>query len=278
MHSAYTPMLEEPLRRYDVDGLDIVHCRSVDPCSGIRTRSSIDAHDDSVLGLLTVIEGQEVVEIDGEPLTLAEGEALLWDTRSQGSFTSSANLRKFTVFLPRDLVASWTPHVDELLAAGAIPQERTLGLRALADALDRTPEAVLAQQPAVALASAFREMAFVTLDLSRRPAGSDWSDQRWREAVQHIEDNLPEATTAEDLAGHLSLSVRAVYQMFADRDLTLRGYVRDRRLYRARADLAGKTTRTVAEVALAWGFADQSAFTKAFRRRFGETPGDLRRR
>ncbi|UQE75568.1 helix-turn-helix domain-containing protein [Gordonia sp. PP30] len=277
VHSAGAPLMEQPIRRYELGGLDIVHCVT-ESCSGVRTRSSIDAHDDTVLGLLTVLEGREVVELDGEPVTLHAGQSLLWDTRSQGSFSASENLRKFTVFLPRDLVAAWTPHLDELLAAGPIRAERTLALRALAEALDRTPEPILAEQPAVALGSAFRELLFVTLDLAHRPSAADWADQRWRRAVEFVEDRLPGSTTAEELATHLSLSVRAVYQMFADREITLRQYVRERRLYRARAELVSELSRPIGEIAGTWGFADQSAFTKAFRRMFGETPGNARRR
>lgn len=95
-----------------------------------------------------------------------------------------------------------TRYLDELLAAGPIPAGRTLPLRALADALDHTPEQVLASQPAGALASAFRELVFVTLDVADRPSVGDWDERRWRAAVQFVEDRLPENTTAEQLAVH----------------------------------------------------------------------------
>lgn len=277
VRSTHAPLGGVPIRRYELDGLDIVHCVT-QPCTGMRTRALADDFDDSLLALLTVLDGEEVVELDGEPYALRAGQSLLWDTRSQGRFSASGNLRKFTVFVPRDLVTAWTPHLDQLLTAGPIQAERTLGLRALADALDRTPESVLAGQPAVALGSAFRELLFVALDVARRPSAGDCAEGRWRRAVEFVEDRLPDATSAEELAAHLSLSVRAVYQIFSDHGTTLRQHVRERRLYRARAELFADGSRSIAEVAGHWGFADQSAFTKSFRKLFGETPSDTRRR
>jgi AraC family transcriptional regulator len=53
-------------------------------------------------------------------------------------------------------------------------------------------------------------------------------------------------------------------------------YVRERRLEWALDQLL-RSPRSIASIALAAGFADQSHFTRAFRRRFGETPAVARR-
>ncbi|MGW0037312.1 helix-turn-helix domain-containing protein [Gordonia sp. NPDC003376] len=271
------PSTDAALRRHHLDGLDLIHC-TADSCSGTRSRPSIDSHDDSLLGLLTVVEGREIVEVDGVRTVVDVGESLLWDTRSTGGFVASGPLRKFTVLLPRDLVTAWTPHVGELLEAGALPAGQTLGLRALADALERTPDPVLATQSATALGSAFRELLYVALGVSDRPSVNAWSDRRWRAALEYIEDRLPGPTTAEELAAHLSVSARSVYQMFADRETTVRGHQRRRRLYRARAEILRNPDRPITEIARDWNFSDQSAFTKAYRHTFDERPSDTRRR
>jgi AraC-like DNA-binding protein len=49
------------------------------------------------------------------------------------------------------------------------------------------------------------------------------------------------------------------------------------RLDRAKDRLAG-STEPIVEIALDVGFSEQSAFTRAFRRRFGESPAAYRRR
>ena len=55
-------------------------------------------------------------------------------------------------------------------------------------------------------------------------------------------------------------------------------YIQTRRLARAHADLAdpGKAPRKIYEVAYRWGFVSEAHFSRAFRRAFGVTPGEVR--
>jgi len=94
----------------------------------------------------------------------------------------------------------------------------------------------------------------------------------------HIEERLadPDLRPATIAAAH-AISVRALYQLFERRGATVSGYVRRRRLARARAELArlGPAT-TVAGTAHRWGFADQAGFSRAFRREYGCPPNAVR--
>jgi AraC-like DNA-binding protein len=79
------------------------------------------------------------------------------------------------------------------------------------------------------------------------------------------------------IAEALGVSVRTLYRAFGQQATwSVMGYVRERRLEHARADL--KSTRlTVSEIAARWHFADSSHFVKAYKARFGETPTAGRR-
>lgn len=55
-------------------------------------------------------------------------------------------------------------------------------------------------------------------------------------------------------------------------------YLRQQRLWEARRQLDVKPESSLTEVALACGYADQSHFTRHFKRLFGLTPGEYRRR
>ena len=58
--------------------------------------------------------------------------------------------------------------------------------------------------------------------------------------------------------------------------VTISNYVRQRRIQRARLDVAnGK--RPLSMIALDAGFSDQSHFTRVFRQTFDETPGQYAR-
>jgi AraC-like DNA-binding protein len=79
------------------------------------------------------------------------------------------------------------------------------------------------------------------------------------------------------IAEALGVSVRTLYRAFGQQATSsVMGYVLERRLERARAEL--KSTRlTVSEIAARWHFADSSHFVKAYKKRFGETPTAGRR-
>ncbi len=59
--------------------------------------------------------------------------------------------------------------------------------------------------------------------------------------------------------------------------LTLRDYIRKRKLYFAARDLIGNPEKSIFEIALEYGYADQSAFTRAVNKEYNRTPSELRR-
>ena len=88
--------------------------------------------------------------------------------------------------------------------------------------------------------------------------------------------HLSEPLRVADLAAHCSLGERRFHQLFDEAF----GTTPHRYLQRLRLDTAlsllGDPRRTLSDVALTVGFADQSAFTHAFTRRFGLAPGQWR--
>ncbi|GEL23870.1 hypothetical protein PSU4_28240 [Pseudonocardia sulfidoxydans NBRC 16205] len=65
-------------------------------------------------------------------------------------------------------------------------------------------------------------------------------------------------------------------RLFADTGETPAGYLRRRRLERARDLMRTRPSPAVHEVGERCGFASPSAFSRAFRARFGETPREAR--
>ncbi|MFG1610023.1 AraC family transcriptional regulator [Actinoplanes sp. NPDC049265] len=78
------------------------------------------------------------------------------------------------------------------------------------------------------------------------------------------------------IASALHVSVRTLHRAFARESTSVMGYVRQRRLERAGAELLS-TTWTVSELAARWHFTDESHLIRAYRRHFGETPTARRR-
>jgi AraC-like DNA-binding protein len=85
------------------------------------------------------------------------------------------------------------------------------------------------------------------------------------------------AWTTETMARGAGLSVSRLHALFrTELDTSPHAWLRDIRLSRARAWLA-ETARPIADIALAAGFSDQSALTRALRDATGMTPGAYRR-
>jgi AraC-like DNA-binding protein len=108
-------------------------------------------------------------------------------------------------------------------------------------------------------------------DDARAASGLDFARiDRWLRA------RLDEPLRIADLAAHCGFGMRRFHALFIDAF----GETPHRYLQRLRLDTAmtllADPRRTLTEIALEVGFADQSAFTHAFTRRFGVAPGQWR--
>ncbi|MET7755881.1 helix-turn-helix domain-containing protein [Streptomyces sp. NPDC005389] len=80
------------------------------------------------------------------------------------------------------------------------------------------------------------------------------------------------------LARELNVSVRTLHRAFAAVGEQVTTYIRHRRLHEARLALAQPSGRlSVSELAAHWQFADGSHFTRAFKKRYGQTPTEYAR-
>jgi len=94
--------------------------------------------------------------------------------------------------------------------------------------------------------------------------------------LAHLRDHYHEPITNQELARLAHMSVRAFERKFLRNfHVTPQKYLRKLRLNMASRALV-YTSRPLAEVGLTCGFADQSHFTREFRRQFGRTPRDYR--
>ena len=113
-----------------------------------------------------------------------------------------------------------------------------------------------------------------------RGSGHDAADLPRLALIQHdilARITQPELTLAAIARAH-HITPRQVQRLFAREGTCFSDYVRDARLERVRATLAdpAQRHRRVLAIALENGFDDFSAFSRAFRRRFGMTPSEAR--
>ncbi len=90
--------------------------------------------------------------------------------------------------------------------------------------------------------------------------------------LQDEEQYVPTAAYRRDL-------LLRMHRLFGDDGTTVAGWIRARRLERARRDLCDPAMRIVPvhHIAARWGFSHHAAFTRAFRTAYGIAPRDFRR-
>ena len=106
------------------------------------------------------------------------------------------------------------------------------------------------------------------------------SCETFERLLNHIESNLKQDITMDQLAAIGGKSVRTLYSLFERKTgLTPRLYIRQRRLEKVRECLRnpGSNMRNVTEVALDYGFLHLGHFSENYKNMFGELPSDTLR-
>jgi AraC-like DNA-binding protein len=80
------------------------------------------------------------------------------------------------------------------------------------------------------------------------------------------------------VAAAIGVSTRYLHRVFESSEQSVSTHIRAKRLERARADLADEKMcqRSISEIALRNGFANQSSFATSFKREFGVSPRTVR--
>jgi AraC family transcriptional regulator len=95
--------------------------------------------------------------------------------------------------------------------------------------------------------------------------------------VAWVEQHLDEPLTLERIAGQAGLSAYHFSRLFTARmGRSVMAHVRGRRLVRGARRLCGEPDLKLVELAFDCGFESQEAFTRAFKRVFGVSPGRFR--
>ncbi|HEX3616367.1 MAG TPA: helix-turn-helix domain-containing protein [Solirubrobacteraceae bacterium] len=266
--------------RWAIDDLMLVDCVAA-PFHGHRSSEVIGsggptAHED-VLGFQCVHKGVETVREGSHENTLVSGDIALWDGLQPTDIEIIEPFYKRTLLFPRQRVLAVCPRLAELSGLPSLTGNG--GARLLVRYMNALAAELPQLEPAAAAAA-----ANVALELLRAavepglPSGRTAERSALRAEIRrYVRDHLQDADLGPtSIARAFAMSVRALHALFEDGDASVAVLVRNERLQRCYEDLQRHNGGSVTDIAFRWGFCDAAHFSRVFRRKFGETPSDVR--
>ncbi|AOF93179.1 helix-turn-helix domain-containing protein [Sinorhizobium sp. RAC02] len=224
------------------------------------------------------LAGSDLRTVNGETMLVEAGDVSIFDlTRPMHSETQHCH--NLTLVLPRHLLFSKDVQNDGLhglLFKRSTSTARLIGshLRALFEDL---PDITQADAPTIVTATANLVTNLVGPKITeRQQSGPTVRGAVIMQIRRYIEQHTAMADLGPDhLCKMFGLSRASLYRLFEPIG-GVTDYIRTRRLRAAFDMLTNDRKRGVGEIAYACGFADISAFSRAFRNQFGMSPSEVR--
>lgn len=245
----------------------------VDPFVAIRDRALVNAVAADYVQFVHLFEGAMTFECGGDTMGLEAPVSFIRDY-SQPSTANSSRIRCLILYFARDFLEEAVGPIGFQGPLSSVPELDLL--RDIAIEMIRSfPSAAADSAPLYA--TILRDL---TANAMRRAGASQPTDQLslLASAKEYVAAQTPGTLSVAGITAALGISRSVLYRLF-ERDGGLLAYDRMRRLRAAhRAMCNPLNTSTVSEIAARYGFRDQAALLRSFRKAFGYAPSELRQR
>jgi AraC-like DNA-binding protein len=247
-------------------------------CSHI---SQLADNDDLIL--LVTIAGGGVMRHLGREVAVSDGEAVLTTSGEAGAFTYHGDLTFANVRVPRrvlqPLVADPTALLMRKVSRDNEAQRLLLGYAGMVQRAPGRLPADLQQHAAHHIHDLLGLALGATGDGAQTAARRGLRAARLAAIKSDVMARLTEpGLTAEAVAARHRISERYFRKLFAAAGTSFSDFVLDQRLALCHRRLVDPSFigHTVSAIAFGAGFGDLSYFNRAFRRRYGATPTEIR--
>lgn len=240
-------------------------------------RPSLPDSQDVYLAVL-LLSGEYFLEQGERQASLRPGDMTIYDATRPHKIYCPGAFSKLIVSLPRSAMRTRLPDIDRRLAA---PIVGARGLSAIAASHIRSIAAHAAELTDESFSAATDHcadlIALSAADPQQIRATARSRDVTLRRVKRFIEGRLGDPRLDPNMTAQaLGLSIRYLNALFEAEGVSLMRYVWARRLEHCRADLSADGRLPIGEIAFRWGFSDLSHFSRAFRRRFGQSAREMR--
>lgn len=229
------------------------------------------------ISLMVQAKGAIVVRQAGRSAMLGKGDACVIDEARGFRLIGEGCSKIHFLRIPRAAALSRFPPLEKLFVTTFSSHDP--GTQLLAETMLRfsAVAGTLSDTQRNAMTNAIIQMLGLAEPFIKLEPASDW---RVRRALDFIELNLSVAgLTAEAVARDQRISRRRLDQlMLQSFGHSIASHLWARRLEQASVDLRdqSRSGQSIAQIAFANGFEDAAHFTRAFKRRFSQTPREWR--
>ena len=251
--------------------------------SHYRRPRSIASREDDDFVLLANLEGEFVNAQNGHEVKLGAGEACLMACVDPGEFYRPRLGKVVCIRIPSESLASLVPHLHDRTKT-IIPRDSE-ALRLLSSYIGVLGGAQTMSTPELrsTIVSHIHNLAALVLQPTKdnyaRIENGGLKAARLRAVKSYIFKNLGRGDlNVGEVAAHIRLTPRSVQMLLEEEGTTFSAFALQGRLARVYGALTDwrNRHRTIGDIALECGFGDISYFNRAFRRRYGASPTEIR--
>jgi AraC family transcriptional regulator, positive regulator of tynA and feaB len=267
---------ETTLYDWDKLRLSVIHSRGL-TIERLR-REPYHNNQDNYLAVI-LLSGRYSLEQNGREVFLQPGDMTIYDATRPHRIQSSNGFSKILVSIPRVLMRDRLAGIEHCTAlsvagkvgVGAMASQFMQTAASQAQYLQSEELTKLSEQSLDLLTLAFNSVRPQHVYLSRSRSLS------LRQIKDYVAKRLKDAQLDTALiAAGTHLSPRYINDLFCDEDTSLMRYVWGSRLEKCRKEILEYPCEPVSVIAFKWGFNDMSHFSRAFKKRFGMRPTELK--
>lgn len=245
-----------------------------------RTPALVGRGDTDLIKVSLQLSGEELIEQDGRVTLLHPGDLAIYDTSRPYTLRFDGTTSLVVLTFPHGYLDIPREELAEVTAT-AFPLESPLGrvvnpfLVGLAQSIAELPP-----EHGQRLARSGLDLLMTLIHTQlKEGVRRDPRRQLLHELLGTIDELLsdPDLSPAQVADAHF-ISTRHLHAVFAERGITVAGWIRERRLEHIRRDLtdAQLTDLPIARIASRWGLVNPAHFSRLFRATFGQSPTEYR--
>lgn len=237
----------------------------------VRKADEIDRVNNRFCFLILQYSGKMLLEYKNETLSLNEGDIVLVDPVETISMYPQGLVSQISVHLSREKLLKENISTEYF---GKLITQNMSGFL-LKNILKNMSAENIKLWYATEDGNAFEDALIALIKPTINYKNINSSNKLMENAERYIIENLAKPDlTPKLIAEHIGVSLRHLYRLFLQENLSINKYIQLKRLEKVKADLLDKRNKqsSITQVALKWGFWDGAHFSKIFKKTYGISP------